>query len=270
MSRIAERFEQLAARGEGALIAYIMAGDPDPLRSLEYALAVEAGGADIIEFGLPFSDPVADGPTIQAAGGRALRARTTPRAVFQLAREFRARSPLPLVLMSYYNPIWRMGEEAFLIHAAEAGADGVIVPDLPVEEAPSWINFCRKYHLNRIFLATPETDEERLQKIAHETNGFLYLVSRYGTTGAREELAELTARLIERVRSLVPAGLPLAVGFGIARKEHVQSVMSAGAQGVIVGSALVEQIAQGVTPEELMAFVQELKDGTRPAARAAY
>lgn len=269
MNRLAEQFEQLRTKNEGALVAYLMAGDPDPLRSLEYAMAMEAGGADVIELGLPFSDPIADGPTIQAAGVRAFQSKITMKSVVQIITEFRALSKTPLVVMSYYNPIWKMGEESFLKQIAEAGADGVAIPDLPIEEATNWLNQCRKYHMSRIFFVTPETDDERAKKIAEQSTGFLYLVPRYGTTGARDELASHTANLIQRVRPLMPEGLPLAVGFGLSSKEQVQTVITAGADAAIVGSAIVDKIGQGVPPETLMLFVRELKDGTRRSASAA-
>ncbi len=212
---------------------------------------------------------MADGPTIQAAGERALQAKTSFKSFLQVVKEFRARSSVPLVVLSYYNPIWKLGEETFLRQIAEAGADGVAIPDLPIEEATNWLNQCRKYHIGRIFFVTPETDEARTKKIAEQTTGFLYLIPRYGTTGARDALGEQTLPLIERVRPLMPVSLPLAIGFGLSNKEQIQSVTQAGADAVIVGSALVEQIAQGVSPETLMTFVQGLKDGTRRPAPAA-
>ncbi len=268
MNRLAECFEQLKSRHEAALVAYLMAGDPDPLQSLEYAMALEMGGADIIELGLPFSDPVADGPTIQAASVRSLQAKMTFKSFLQVIREFRARSKVPLVVLSYYNPIWKIGEEVFLKQIAEAGVDGVAIPDLPIEEATHWLNQCRKYHMSRIFFVTPETDDERAKKIAAQTTGFLYLIPHYGTTGVRDTLSQQALPLIEHVRSLTPEGLPLAIGFGLSTKDQIHAVIQAGADAAIVGSALVEKIAQGVSPETLRVFVQELKEGTRRPAPA--
>lgn len=266
MSRIETTFRQLISRREGALIGYLMAGDPSPSRSLEYARALIRGGADILELGVPFSDPVADGPIIQAAGVRALSAGTTPAVVFELAKTLRRETRIPLVLMTYYNPVFALGEGGFLKRCMEAGVDGVIVPDLPVEEAEPFIAQARKFRVDTVFLATPETDGERLKRIAAETKGFLYVVSRYGVTGAPTELDAHFRGLIERFRGLAPEGLPLAVGFGISRAEQIRRVLQAGAQGVIVGSAFVRRVAEGISPEALEGFARQLKGGTRPSS----
>ena len=268
-ARLAERFRALKARGEGALIAYLMAGDPDLERSFAYARAAIEGGADILELGIPFSDPVADGPTIQAAGQRALRAGTTPRRVLELVRALRERtdvpdvSDVPIVLMGYYNPIFRLEEARFVEAAVAAGADGVIVPDLPLEEAGPLLEAARARDFALIFLATPETPETRLRRLGEASRGFLYLVGRYGTTGAREALAPQTVELIRRARRALPEGLPLAVGFGLARPEHVRGVIQAGADGAVVGSRLVLEVERNAPPERLRALVGALKAATR-------
>jgi len=264
-ARLAGCFQALKARGEGALIAYLMAGDPDLERSLAYARAAIEGGADILELGIPFSDPVADGPTIQAAGQRALRAGTTPQRVLELVRALRERTgaDVPIVLMGYYNPIFRWGEARFVNEAVAAGADGVIVPDLPLEEAGPLLEAAQAHDFALIFLATPETPEARLKRLGEASRGFLYLVGRYGTTGAREALAPQTVELIRRTRRALPEGPPLAVGFGLARPEHVRGVIQAGADGAVVGSRLVAEVAQGGPPERLRALVGALKAATR-------
>lgn len=261
-TRIAERFARLKGQGEGALIAYLMAGDPDPKGTLEYLLAAVEGGADLIELGMPFSDPVADGSTIQAAGLRALASGTTLKDVFDLVKELRRHSGIPLVLMGYYNPIFRLGEAAFVAAAAAAGADGLIIPDLPLEEAGPLLETAWAHRLAVILLATLESGDGRIEEIAQKTSGFLYLVARYGTTGAREEIASETAQLIGRVRSLIPQGLPLAVGFGLAQPEHIRAVIRAGADGAVVGSRIVAEIGKRAAPEALKAFVCWLKEGT--------
>ncbi|MBC7099016.1 tryptophan synthase subunit alpha [Candidatus Bipolaricaulota bacterium] len=261
--RIADVFARLRGRGEGALLVYLMAGDPSPKRSLDFLRAVARGGADLLELGLPFSDPVADGPTIQAAGLRALKAGTTPETTLELAALLRQDTDIPILIMSYYNPILRMGEESFCRRAAACGVDGLIVPDLPPEEAATLAHAAEAEGLALTFLATPETGEERLKLIAKRTRGFLYLVGRYGTTGARGSLAPETVPLIRRARGALPDGLPLAVGFGLSRPEHVRQVLTAGADGAVVGSSLVERMAQGASPEALSAFVGELKGATR-------
>ncbi len=260
-ARIAERFALLKVRGEGALIAYLMAGDPEPKRTLEYLLAAVEGGADLIELGVPFSDPVADGPTIQAAGGRALATETTPERVLEIANELRRESEIPIALMSYYNPIFQLGEAELIATSAAAGVDGLIVPDLPLEEAGPLLEAARAHDMALILLVTPESGDGRIEEIAQKCSGFLYLVARYGTTGAKEELTEETRLLIGRARSLIPEGLPLAVGFGLARPEHIRAVIQAGADGAVVGSRIVAEIAKGLPPEALAAFVRSLKEG---------
>jgi tryptophan synthase alpha chain len=267
MSRIQACFERLISRGEGALIGYLMAGDPDPERSVSYARALLEGGVDLLELGVPFSDPVADGPEIQEASVRALRAGTTPLTVFEIVEALR-RDPergrqIPIVLMTYYNPILAMGEEAFCKRCAAVGVDGVIVPDLPIEESDPLVTHARRHRMDTIFLATPETDDERLERIARETRGFLYLVARYGVTGAPTDVGPALGGLLRRARERAPEGLPLAVGFGIASREHVQAVIRAGAQGAIVGTAFVRRVAEGAQPEALTALARELKSGTR-------
>jgi len=240
-----------------------MAGDPDMAKALEYALALEEGGADLLELGVPFSDPVADGPTIQEASVRALTAGTTPQRVLELCYKLRKRSNIPLVLMTYYNPIFAMGEEEFIKASHQAGADGLIVPDLPLEEAARLIETARTYRVDTIFMATPETDTLRVEQIAAVTTGFLYLVARYGTTGSRRAIEDATLGLIGRTRPLVSRDLPLAAGFGLSNPEQIKAVIEAGADGAIVGSAIVERIASGISSGALTHFIRELKHGTR-------
>ncbi len=256
----------LSARDEGALIGYLMAGDPDLHKTLDQRRALEAGGADVIELGVPFSDPVADGPTIQAAGVRALKAGTTPQRVFELVSQLRRRSSIPIALMTYYNQIFVMGEEKFIKTCKDSGVDGVIVPDLPMEESASFIGVARKHSVDTVFFSTLETDDVRVGQTAAVTTGFLYVVARYGITGAREELEDVTTTLIKRIRPLLPPNLFIAVGFGLSNKEQIKAVIDAGADGAIVGSAIVERIAGGISPEALAYFIRELKRGTRPQA----
>ncbi len=261
--RLKKRFEEVRARGEAALIGYIMTGEPQLARTVEYIRALEAGGLDVLELGVPFTDPIADGPILQAAHARALRQGVTVHTALSLVRELRKSSELPILLMTYYNPIYRLGEESFARRCSEAGVDGVIIPDLPIEEASSWVNQARKYGLARIFFATPETDNERVKRICEFASGFLYLVSRYGTTGMTETLAPTVLPLLERVRPLVPEDLKLAVGFGLSTRAQIETVVRAGADGVIVGSALAARIAEGASPEALADYVRDLKAGTR-------
>jgi tryptophan synthase alpha chain len=239
-----------------------MTGDPDPSKTLEYIRTFEVGGMDVLELGVPFTDPIADGPILQAAHARALRQGVTVHTAFQMVRELRKGSELPVLLMTYYNPIFRLGEESFARRCSEAGVDGVIIPDLPLEEATSWVNQARKYGLARVFFATPETDNERVKKICECSSGFLYVVSRYGTTGT-ETLTPTAVPLIERVRPLLPEDLRIAVGFGLSTRVQIETVVRTGVDGVIVGSALAARIADGASPEALANYVRELKAGTR-------
>lgn len=261
--RLKKRFEEVRGRGEAALIGYIMTGEPQLARTIEYIRALEAGGLDVLELGVPFTDPIADGPILQAAHAHALRQGVTIHTALQIVRELRKSSELPILLMTYYNPIYRLGEESSARRCSEAGVDGVIIPDLPIEEASSWVNQARKYGLARIFFATPETGNERVKRICEFASGFLYLVSRYGTTGMNETLAPTVLPLIERVRPLLPEDLKLAVGFGLSTRAQIETVVRAGADGVIVGSALAARIADGASPEALADYVRDLKAGTR-------
>lgn len=261
--RLSKRFEEVHSRREAALIGYIMVGEPEFSRTLEYIGALESGGVDIVELGVPFTDPIADDPILQAAHGRALRQGVNVHTVFQLVRELRKNSELPVLLMTYYNPICRLGEESFARRCSEAGVDGVIIPDLPIEEAASWVNQARKYGLARIFFVTPETDNERVKRICEYASGFVYLVSRYGTTGPSETLAPTVLPLLERVKPLLPEDLKVAIGFGLTTRAHIEAVVRAGADGVIVASALAARITEGASPEALADYVRELKAGTR-------
>ena len=247
-----------------ALVGYLMGFDPDRERSLDYLEAVARGGADIIEIGVAFSDPIADGPTIQAAGMRALKAGSTARGCIDLARELKSRVKVPVALMTYYNPIVRMGESKFVAAAASAGVDALIVPDLPVDEAASLRKGTKDHDLDLVFLATPPTPDDRLALIAAECSGFLYLVSRYGTTGAANEMAKGLASLIGRVKRVcaeVSPGLPVAVGFGISNATQVRDIVRAGADGAVVGSALVKMVENGIDPKQIQDAVRALRKG---------
>lgn len=239
MSRIKEAFQ----RANGALlIGYITAGDPTPEMTPQIAEALIRGGVDILELGLPFSDPIADGPTIQAASLRALNAATTPIKVLEIAKQIRSKHDVPLVVMTYYNPVLQNGLEKFLSAAKDAGVDGFIIPDLPVEEAADYKKAASACNLDTIFLASPATSKERLEKIVDASSGFLYLVSRFGVTGAQTSVADSSVQLIKRVQQTTTGRIPLAVGFGISKPEHVKTVIAAGADAAIVGSAFINII----------------------------
>ncbi len=251
-TRIARRFSKLAEAGELGLVAFITAGDPSLEASEQIVLAAAEAGADVIELGVPFSDPVADGPTIQRANERALRSGTTLAGVIELVRRLRARTDVPFVLFSYFNPILQMGLEKFADAAAAAGADGVLVTDLTPEEAVEYRAVMHARGLDTIFLAAPTSTDARLAKIARFSSGFLYLISRTGVTGAREALPEELPALARRVRQFTK--LPLAVGFGISQPAHV-SVLGGIADAAVVGSALVAEIEKSATTEDAAAAV---------------
>jgi tryptophan synthase alpha chain len=264
--RIAQRFRELSDSRELGLIAYVTAGDPSLEASVEIVVAAAEAGADIIELGVPFSDPLADGPTIQRASERALRGGATLAGVIDLVRRVREHSAVPLVLFSYFNPILQMGLERFADAAAAAGADGVLATDLTLEEAIDYRALMHARGLDTIFLAAPTSTDERLAKIAEFSSGFLYLISRTGVTGTREALPEELPALAKRVRQVT--SLPIAVGFGISQPEHVAALAGI-ADAAVVGSALVAEIEKTATPAAAAKAVAELIHLLKQAAREA-
>jgi len=242
-TRISKRFAELRASRELGIVAYIVAGDPSLEASLKYVLALAEGGADFIELGVPFSDPLADGPTIQRASERALKSGTTLAGVIDLVRRIRKSTPpaseVPLILFSYYNPILQMGLEKFASSAAAAGADGVLATDLTPEESDDYRRILAAQHLDTIFLGAPTSTDDRLAKIAACSSGFLYLISRTGVTGAKDALPDDLPALVRRSRAVTE--LPIAVGFGISLPGHV-SVLGGLADAAAIGSALVSEI----------------------------
>jgi len=244
------------------LIAYITAGDPSLERTPALAAALERGGVDLIELGVPFSDPIADGPVIQRASERALRAGATLRRILEIAARIRAGSEIPLLLFSYLNPVLRYGLEELARDAAAAGVDGLLLTDLSVEEAGRHVEAMRSHGLDTVFLAAPTSSEERLGLVARYSSGFVYLVSRTGVTGERESLSGSVGPLVRAMRRI--SDLPLAVGFGISRPEHV-AALSGLSDAVVVGSAfvrLVEESAGSASLEaELESLARRLKQG---------
>jgi tryptophan synthase alpha chain len=258
MSNISKVFEKLKANGNGALIGYVMGGDPQPEQTLPIAEALIKGGVDILELGIPFSDPIADGPTIQAASTRALNAGTTPTKVLEIANTIKQKHAVPVVAMTYYNPVFKMGLPKFFDAAKTNRVDGVIVPDLPVEEADDLKKAASAAGVDTIFLAAPSTTNQRLPKIVQASSGFLYLVSHFGVTGTKTAVADSTISLVKRVLPFTDGRIPLAVGFGVSKPEHVKAILGAGADGVIVGSVFVNIISanQG-NPEKMLAELEE-------------
>ncbi len=261
-------FQKAKKGGNAALIGYITAGDPTPEATPKIAEALIRGGVDILELGLPFSDPIADGPTIQAASVRALAAGTTPHKVLEIAAIIKSRHDVPIAVMTYYNPIFRLGLENLMTSAKKHGVDGFIVPDLPVEEAADYRKAAAAQALETVFLAAPSTSNERLEKIVAASSGFLYLVSHFGVTGVYAAVEDSTVALIKRVKPFTEGRISLAVGFGISTPDHVERVVAAGADGVIVGSAFVnlsQKHAKNTVAmlDELEATARALKEATR-------
>ncbi len=263
MTRIDAKFEELRASGKKAFVSYIMAGDPDEAISLEIMKGLPEAGVDIIELGLPFTDPMADGPTIQLAGQRALQAGMTLQKTLDMARAFReSDKTTPIVLMGYYNPIYSRGVETFLKDAGEAGIDGLIVVDLPPEEDAELCIPAQAAGLNFIRLATPTTDDVRLPRVLQNTSGFVYYVSITGITGAANAEAADVGPEVARIKS--QTDLPVIVGFGIKTPEKSREIASL-SDGSVVGSAIVERIAAGESPQDVLAFVKSLADGAHSA-----
>jgi tryptophan synthase alpha chain len=253
MSRIAETFTRMKAERRTGLVTYLTAGDPSLDRTRELLFALERAGADIIELGIPFSDPLADGPVIQRATERALASGTTLSRVLDLVAEIRPRLSTPIVLFTYANPIVRMGFDTFADRAAAAGVDGVLLLDVPIEEAHDVHALLSARDIDTIFLLSPTTTAERIQVADRLGRGFLYVISRLGVTGVRDAVAEGAGELVARIRQATT--LPVALGFGIARPEHVKQV-GAWADAAVVGSGLVQVIAEHGTRESLVPAVE--------------
>jgi tryptophan synthase alpha chain len=266
---IDERFRELRRRGEGALIGYVTGGDPSLKISQQIVETIAQVGADIIEIGVPFSDPIADGPTIQAASNRSLNAGTTPKKIFDIVKETKKRIEIPIALMTYYNILFKMGVRDFLKKASEHRVDGLIIPDLPIEEATEYRELTEKQGIDTIFLATPSTSPNRLKDVLDYASGFLYLISVYGVTGKRDDISPLTIQSIKRIKPYTSGKIPLAVGFGLHKPEHIRSIIGHGADGTIVGSALVKIVENNLDDsiklmEEISTLTRNLKSSTLP------
>ncbi|MBI1738424.1 MAG: tryptophan synthase subunit alpha [Acidobacteria bacterium] len=263
-TRITRRFKELRRSGELGLVAYITAGDPALEASEQIALALAEAGADVIELGVPFSDPVADGPVVQRASERALRCGTTLGGVLDLVKRLRTKTQVPLLLFSYYNPVLQMGLHEFAAAAADAGADGALITDITPEEAGEYRGAMRARGLDTVFLAAPTSTDARLKMIAEASTGFLYVISRTGVTGTKDALAEELPALVRRVRAAT--ALPIAVGFGISLPEHV-SLLGGLADAAVVGSALVAEIEKAQSAEAAAKAVATKARMLKEAAR---
>jgi len=253
VSRIADAFKIARREDRAAFVPYVTAGDPTLGRTVEIALALERAGADVLELGVPFSDPMADGPTNQRAAERALASGASLTRVLETVRELRTRSVLPIVLFTYANPVVRFGVERFAEHAAASGVDGVLFTDVPAEEMDRFARHLKPAHLDAIMLVTPTSSKARMKATAGFGGGFLYLVSRTGVTGARPDLDRELATNVRTARKV--SRLPVAVGFGISTVDQVTEV-AAIADGVVVGSAIVNQIADEGDTDQLAARVE--------------
>lgn len=241
MNRVDKKFKELKRQKKKAFIAFITAGDPDLAATEKLVLALEKSGVDIIELGVPFSDPLADGPTIQAASYRALQKKMNLKKIFDAARRLRQKTEIPLVFMTYFNPVLKYGIDKFFKSAETCGVDGVIVPDLPCEEAAELIRAGRRTGISTIFLAAPTSTPDRIRNIAKNSTGFIYYVSLTGVTGARKSLPKEIALNVKRIK--VITGKPVAVGFGISDSKQAKQIAKI-ADGVIVGSAIVKIIGE--------------------------
>src|SRR5262245_55058933 len=249
MTRIEKRFAQLKSEGRKAFIPYITAGDPTLEQSGQLVLALDRAGADVIELGVPFSDPIADGPVIQRATERGLKAGVTLSKILNLARDIRKKSDVPLLLFSYYNPLLNHGLEKLANDAAAAGFDGVLASDLTVEESDQFVRAMHNAGLNTVFLVAPTSSPERMKKIAEASTGFLYAVSRTGVTGEQQQLAGDLKDFLRALRRCTK--LPIAVGFGISQPEHVKAVWQE-ADGAVVGSSIVKEIEKHIGRADLV------------------
>jgi tryptophan synthase alpha chain len=270
MSRIQDRFDYLRNRSEKGLVTFITAGDPDLATTEELIGVLERAGADIIELGVPFSDPMADGPTIQLASERALSAGTTLPAILDTVSRARRTSQVPILLMGYYNPVLSYGLERFAVDAAAAGVDGLLIVDLPPEESDELRNFLKRSGIDLICLLTPTSDAQRIDLVRKQGSGFLYYVSVTGVTGARREVSQSVAGAVARIRERTD--LPVAVGFGISTPEQAAQ-MAAAADAVVVGSALVSLFEQNQGAElvnKVAALVSSLKDAVRRPVGSGY
>lgn len=265
MQSYTEVFESLKGKNEGALVAFTVIGDSNYNASLEIAKKIVDAGADMLELGIPFSDPIADGPSIQAADVRALNNGINTDKVFEFVKELRIFTDIPIGLLSYYNLIYQRGIKKFYSDAKQAGVNSILIADMPIEESNNVIKEAKSNNIDAVFMISPVTDNSRIKKITKNTTGFVYVVSRLGVTGAKHDLKKSTLSLIKRIKKFT--NKPLCVGFGISSPIHVKNVIKAGADGAIVGSAIVDLIAKNVHKKEKMlsdvyTYIRSMKNAT--------
>ena len=265
MSRIKEKFNELSSRKEKALVSYIMAGYPSESATLTAVKGLVKGGADIIELGFPFSDPIADGPIIQKASTSSLNNGIKIEKFFKLVKKIRKETSIPLILMTYTNILYKQGYQKFIKNAKNAGIDGLILPDMAIEEAKSYLSAAKTQKMDTIFLVSPNTQKDRLKKIAKATSGFLYLVAVFGTTGVQTKIHQYTIDALKSTKRLVK-GIPVGVGFGISTEKDVEKYVSVGADAVIVGSAnikIMENTPKSKLEDKIFLFTKKLKKQTK-------
>ncbi|WP_420545556.1 tryptophan synthase subunit alpha [Nitrosopumilus sp.] len=265
MARIKEKFSELEAKNQKALISYIMAGFPSDKATLSTVRGLIKGGVDIIELGFPFSDPLADGPVIQNASTISLERGTKIKKFFEIVKKIRKETDIPLVLMTYTNILYHVGYSKFISDAKKAGIDGFILPDMSIEESKEYLEVAKKNDADTIFLVSPNTIKNRVQKIANASTGFLYLVAVYGTTGVKTGIKNYTLKAIKDVKKQTKGKIPVGIGFGVSTPEDVKRYIKAGADAVIVGSAflkLIEKTPQNKLESKIQQFTKSLKKQT--------
>ncbi|MDG7045128.1 MAG: tryptophan synthase subunit alpha [Nitrososphaerota archaeon] len=268
---ISDTFRGLSRRHEGALICYIMGGDPDLNETKSIIDSLVEAGIDILEIGIPFSEPIADGKTIQAAGIRAISSGSNWKSVLIMISEIKKKHKIPIVVMTYYNILYNPGVERFIDFAKQCGVDGLIIPDLPLEESSNVAKSSKAKSMDLIMMAAPSTNQARLNALVKSSTGFIYLVSHYGVTGAKGVLSNDTINLIRRTKQSINGVIPLAVGFGISTPEQVATALNSGADGAVVGSALIELISRYDNrierAERIIEYVSKLKSATLTSIR---
>jgi tryptophan synthase alpha chain len=265
MSKIKSKFEDLRSKNQKALIAYVMAGFPSEKDTISAVRGLVSGGADIIELGMPFSDPLADGPIIQNAGFHALQKGMNLDKFLGLVRKIRKETDIPLVLMTYTNILYRHGYEKFISTVKKAGIDGLILPDMSIGESSEFLNAAKKNRMDVIFLISPNTSQDRIRKIADASSGFLYLVSVFGTTGGQQKFQSYTTHAIKNAKKIVHGKIPLGVGFGVSNPEQARFIIKSGADAIIVGSAflrLIESVPSNKIESKIGSFTNSLKKAT--------
>ena len=268
MSKLNDVFANARKKNKSILIGFITGGDPSPETCVKIAKELVKQGVGIIELGIPFSDPIADGPTIQASSYRALRSGVTPYTVLDIAKRITSEVDIPIVILTYYNPVFKIGLDKFFTIASQSNVSGIVVPDLPPEESTTYRQIARKNNIDTIYLVTPNTEEDRLEEIIQSTTGFIYLITLFGVTGARESFTSTSQQIASSVINKVNGRIPIAVGFGVSKPEHVKLFTDIGVDSVIVGSALIKIITKNIEHENKI--IEEIKEYVKKLVPETY